>query len=142
MQKTSKSIEQVIIQPDGKWELNTKNEKPSFKRTSDDSDNEVIEITGCGKSITSLPSDTPEVLQTLLPISIDSAKQNDSTQSSSRTTNVKRPIATVIDLTSSADEDDEPPLRPHKRQFNNPGYSTNTPIPVFRPRQNKPIHRA
>lgn len=116
---TSKSVAQVTIQPDAKWELNNKKEQPtSNSRTngvSSDSDDDIVEITKSGDSVRmgALSS-----YKTPTPISAPSqSRESSGALKNPGSISSKRPISAVIDLTSSGDEDEEPARAP-KRQFN------------------------
>ncbi|KAH0538726.1 hypothetical protein FGG08_004678 [Glutinoglossum americanum] len=108
LQSTPKSVDQVTIEPDGKWSQNTLPISPgqtdgsNFQNGNDDDD--IIEIqdmrlTSLKSEYTSTPTSGPRTP------SINSREP-----STSRSSNSKRP---VIDLTLS-DDDEEPP-RPAKR---------------------------
>ncbi len=116
---TSKSVDQVTIQPDAKWELNNKKEQPvSNSRTNgvaSDSDDDIVEITKSGDSVR---MGAPSSYKTPTPISGPSqSRESSGAPRNSGSISSKRPISAVIDLTSSGDEDEEPARAP-KRQFN------------------------
>ncbi|RKF60833.1 E3 SUMO-protein ligase pli1 [Erysiphe neolycopersici] len=118
LKKTPRHIEQVTIQPDGKWDLNDKRETSlKLRGTTNSLDNEVVEIieTGCTNHSTQLnySEDFTQKPQPSSNVSFNNMVPVRSPGISSS----KRPIAIVIDLTSSGDEDEEPPLiRSQKRQ--------------------------
>ena len=131
LKHTSRSVDQVTIQPDGKWELHTKIE-PSRKSngfaSSDDDD--LVEITESGDSVKiSTPRSYSTPLGGMPPRAHEQAPSSAAPRGSSSTSN-KRPIAAVIDLTSSGDEDDQPLVRAPKRQHS--GYADASPT-VYRP---------
>ncbi|KAL2067874.1 hypothetical protein VTL71DRAFT_15972 [Oculimacula yallundae] len=142
LKKTSRSIDQVIIQPDGKWDLNDKKkDNPQPSRPSNgvasDSDDDLVEITKSGDSVRmGTPRVTP-ALPTNGTSSYQSREQSSSsvpTRDSLGSTSGKRTISAVIDLTSSGDEDDEPVVRQPKRQFTGNGFGApSTSTPVYRP---------
>lgn len=127
-------MDQVTIQPDGKWELHVKTE-PSRKSngfTSSD-DDDLVEITELGQTV---KNSTPRSFGT----PIGGPPQRDRASSSaalrgSGSTSAKRPIAMVIDLTSSGDEDDQPLIRAPKRQYST--SFTDSPT-AFRPAPPQP----
>jgi E3 SUMO-protein ligase PIAS1 len=131
LKNTSRSVDQVTIQPDGKWELHTKIEpvrKPSGYSSSDDDD--LVEITESGHSV---KASTPRSYSTPLgglPPRTHERPPSSAAPLGSGTTSAKRPIAAVIDLTSSGDEDDQPLVRAPKRQYS--GYAEPSPT-AFRP---------
>lgn len=135
LKKTSRSADQVTIQPDGKWELHTKKETSVPARTNgvaSDSDDDLVEITKSGDSVR---TSTPQMFKT--PSSALAGRSREQSTASapptqSGSTSGKRPIAAVIDLTSSGDEDEEPIARAPKRQLTN-GYGTPSNVPVYRP---------
>lgn len=101
-----------------------------YSDNSDDDD--LVEITRSGDSVR---TSTPQVLKT--PASIlggQSREQSTSSVPPNGSISNKRPIAEVIDLTSSGDEDEPPFVRPVKRQMSNiNGYATPPSVPTFRP---------
>jgi E3 SUMO-protein ligase PIAS1 len=122
LQSTSRSVDQVTIQPDGKWELHSRAEQPSKSNgfASDDDDDDLIEVTKSGDSVrTSTPrtNGTP----TGGPPQRPAESSFSGVPRSSGSTSGKRPISAVIDLTSSGDEDDEPLARSAKRQYSSYG---------------------
>lgn len=134
LKSTSKSVDQVTIQPNGKWELNVRPEPISKSNgvASSDDDDDLIEVTKSGDSIrmsTPRKYGTPLAAQSIREASSSAAPRGQSS------TSAKRPIAAVIDLTSSGDEEDERPLaRQPKRQYTNNGtngFAASTP--AYRP---------
>lgn len=120
----------MTIQPEGQWELYTKAEAPRNTNgyPGSDDDDDLIEITDLGGSV---KASTPRSISTPLggqPQRVQ-ALPSAGARSSAPNSN-KRPIAAVIDLTSSGDEDDEPLVRAPKRQYSS-GYAESPP--VFRP---------
>ncbi|KUJ20160.1 uncharacterized protein LY89DRAFT_612304 [Mollisia scopiformis] len=143
LQKTSRSIDQVSIQPDGKWELHTRKEPATSARSGgppSDSDDDIVEITKSGDSIR---MSAPRSIQTpgSMPPRSSATPSTSSGQPGSSTTNSlgKRPIAAVIDLTSSGDEDDEPLARAPKRPMTVNGYGTPLNVPVYRSAPQNPL---
>lgn len=137
LKNTSRSVDQVTIQPDGRWELHAKQENKSrFNGNTSqiaggsDDDDDLIEITKSGDSVR---MGTPRAYGT--PLGGLAQKVRDQSfsappGSSGSNASGKRPISAVIDLTSSGDEDDEPLLPPTKRQ--NSAYGQPS-VPVYRP---------
>ena len=131
LKNTSRSVDQVTIQPDGKWELHTKIEPPrksSGFASSDDDD--LVEITESGDSV---KVSTPRPYSTPLgsvPQRPHGQAPSSAAPRGSGSTSTKRPIAAVIDLTSSGDEDDQPLIRAPTRQYS--GYAEGSPT-VYRP---------
>lgn len=144
LKSTSKSVDQVTIQPDAKWELHTRKEPVNPSRSSgvaSDSDDDLIEITKSGDSIR---MSAPRSFKT--PVSMASQSREPSASSglprdppSTGSTSQKRTISAVIDLTSSGDEDDEPIARPPKRPMIN-GYGTPSNVPTYRPAPLPPVN--
>ncbi|RKF71727.1 E3 SUMO-protein ligase pli1 [Golovinomyces cichoracearum] len=119
LQKTSKSVEQVTIQPDGRWELHDSKETSSrIKGTSKSLDGELVDITLAVDSKDPFPWKITEAYSRISqPILAGSCKEKAPVSTPTGITNsLKRPIATVIDLTSSGDEDEDPCRREPKRQ--------------------------
>lgn len=137
LKNTSKSVDQVTIQPDGKWELHVRPEPTSKTNgvASSDDDDDLVEITKTGDSIR---MSTPRIFGTPVAGALPSTREASSSSVAPRSqgsTSGKRPIAAVIDLTSSGDEDDEPIARQPKRQYINSttnGFVASS-VPVYRP---------
>ncbi|KAI9677586.1 MAG: SUMO ligase siz1 [Caeruleum heppii] len=115
---TSKSVEQVTIEPNGQWSQNAKTSSPprmNGHTTNDVEDDDIVEIRdmrGGPFKLEGSAAQTP-VTQTP-PLSIHEAPGSRS--SSSRAPSGKRPISAVIDLTLSDEDEDDEPIRPPKRQ--------------------------
>ncbi|KAE8450116.1 hypothetical protein EG329_006897 [Mollisiaceae sp. DMI_Dod_QoI] len=138
LKNTSRSVDQVTIQPDGKWELHTRKEPANSSRSNgvaSDSDDDLIEITKSGDSIRMT---APRSFKT--PVSMQSQHSREPSTSSgpardpnTGSTSSKRPISAVIDLTSSGDEDEEPVARAPKRPMTVNAFGTPSNVPVYRP---------
>lgn len=133
LKKTSRSIDQVTVQPDGIWEVRKEPDQrggPKGVASTSDDDDDLVEITKSGDSvILSTPRGFGQSSTPFREASAASSVPSRATAS----TNGKRPISAVIDLTSSGDED-EPEDRAPKRQFG--GFSQPLPLPAnspFRP---------
>jgi E3 SUMO-protein ligase PIAS1 len=139
LKNTSRSVDQVTIQPNGKWELHARPEPTSKLNgvASSDDDDDLVEITKSGDSIRmgtprayGIPAGgaTPSTHQALSALAAPRS-------TGTGTTNAKRPITAVIDLTSSGDEDDEPFARQPKRQYTNGGTNgfAAASTPAYRP---------
>ena len=116
LRSTSKSVEQVIIEPNGQWhrvsEGRTTPDTEKRNGPSDDDDDELVEIKdlprvaamkAAGGSATSLR--TPPT----------SSREQSTSSAVPPSTSAKRPIGQVVDLTLSSDDEDQPPRAP-KRQ--------------------------
>lgn len=125
LKNTNKSVDQVTVQPDGKWEHHAKKEnaRPSNGVASDD-DDDLVEITKNGDNVT---MGAPNGYGSQAQRSVSTASGPSRNQGA---TSAKRPITDVIDLTSSGDEDEEPARTP-KRQHTN-GYGGGS-VPAYRP---------
>lgn len=129
LQKTSKYTDQVTIQPDGKWELNDKKDmlQQNHKTETTCIDDEVVEIIGIGNTARHpVPVEDHEISSIRSQPSFGGISRDISSVTGlTRSNNCKRPLAAVIDLTSSADEDEKPFERPQKRQnTTNTGHAT------------------
>ncbi|KAG9235504.1 PINIT domain-containing protein [Amylocarpus encephaloides] len=132
LKSTSKSIDQVTVQPNGQWETHTRAE-PTNSRTNgvpsddDDDDDDLVEIVKSGDTFKMGTPRAYGTAQRSALVASGSPKDHGSASA-------KRPIAAVIDLTSSGDEDEKPLSRSRtpKRQQTN-GYSGSPAVPVFRP---------
>lgn len=134
LKNTSRSVDQVTIQPQGQWELHSKPDKVSQPNgVASDEDDDLVEITKTGDSVT---MGTPRAWGTPVggnPLSSREHSSSSVAPRSAGSTSSKRPIAAIIDLTSSGDEDEEPIARAPKRQFSS--YNP-TAAPVYRPAPN------
>ncbi|KAI9757847.1 MAG: SUMO ligase siz1 [Chaenotheca gracillima] len=121
LKKTSRSTEQVTIEPDGRWSANNKPSTPSRANGRDSSDDggddDLIEIQD--SRVASLKKEATPFSNPLTRTPPSSSREPSAPSAPAyRSTSGKRPAAAVIDLTlsESEDEDDEPP-RPAKRQM-------------------------
>ena len=118
LRNTSRSVDQVTIQPNGVWELHNKpNNTSRLNGVASDDDDDLIEITKSGDSV---KMGTPRAngAETGTPISGQSQSREPSSSVAPRSSlSLKRPPPVMIDLTSSGDEDDEPYQPPAKRQM-------------------------
>ena len=138
MKRTSRSIDQVTVQPDGQWDVRKEPEQRGAQKgvasTSDD-DDDIIEITKSGDSVRmSTPRGFGQSSTPYREVSASSSIPSRATGSISG----KRPISAVIDLTSSGDED-EPEDRAPKRQFGSFPQPHSLP-PPFRPSPSNPMN--
>ncbi|KAE8348184.1 PINIT domain-containing protein [Aspergillus coremiiformis] len=115
LHSTSPDIEQVVIEPDGKWsnpKVDEASEAGGVTPESDDDD--LIEIKELGNTPVkqeSLPATSLSLHRTPAQ-----SREPSSTSSAARLSTNKRPAAQVIDLTGSDDDnDDDFPVRPSKR---------------------------
>ena len=126
LQKTSKTIDQVTIEPTGKWSTITDSQSSPITNNRDassEADDDLIEIQEPPRisSIKAEGSHEPSMLRTP-PVSSREPSTSSGPQPSGSN---KRPAAQVVDLTLSSDEDDEP-IRAPKRQ-NTSGQSHEFP---------------
>jgi len=110
---TSSSVDQVVIEPDGRWTSQAapaKNEPEEQPEDFFDDDLEISEINVLnGRSF-----ETPN--RSLPSISTPATAQSREGSTLPRVSSSAKRPAQVIDLTLSSDEDDEPIARPAKRQ--------------------------
>ena len=131
-----KSVDQVTVQPNGKWDANAKKAAALSSRSngfSDDSDDDLVEITKSGDSVR---MGTPQVFKTPAASLAGRSREPSSSSTAARgAMNGKRTINAVIDLTSSGDEDEEPTAPPAKRANTNVnGFGTIPSLPSgYRP---------
>ncbi|OOF91069.1 hypothetical protein ASPCADRAFT_211338 [Aspergillus carbonarius ITEM 5010] len=111
---TSLDVEQVIIEPDGRWS-NPNHEDSAkasgFTPTTDD-DDELIEIREPG--VTPIKQESLSAPAFLVHRTPTQSREPSATSSAVHLSTNKRNVAQVIDLTGS-DEDDDTPIRPAKR---------------------------
>lgn len=111
---TSKDLETVTIEPNGRWLTKASQDEDLKSSTGttyeEDDDFEISEISVIGRRL-----DTPKPCTPVTGTPASAGR--DSSASAPRgaaTFSAKRPAAAVIDLTLSSD--DEEPIRPRKRQ--------------------------
>ncbi|OJJ43713.1 hypothetical protein ASPZODRAFT_135717 [Penicilliopsis zonata CBS 506.65] len=110
---TPNDVDQVIIEPDGRW-LSPKglgSGVGGITPTTDD-DDELIEI---NQPVTPLVKQEPSSIKINIQRTPSQSREPSATSSAARLMTNKRPISQVIDLTGSDDDDDELPVRPMKR---------------------------
>jgi E3 SUMO-protein ligase PIAS1 len=153
---TSKSIEQVTIEPDGQWSVDQDDEDKGKSNQArgearaawdDDFDDEVVEVLDSPKAPTNgvkhefagaSPMGPPGFSFNTPPLSSREASVARSNASAQRPGGAsKRAASAVIDLTLD-DEDEEQPPRPAKRQttgnpLGGPTSSYNTPSSIPEP---------
>ena len=107
---TGVSVEQVTIEPNGKWTVNSKSEcspRRNGASSSTDEDEDLVEIKDA--RVTSLKEEAPYTPLVMSRTPPSSSREPSIASGSIRSTTGKRPIGQVIDLTFSDDDDDEPP---------------------------------
>ncbi|KAK3333888.1 PINIT domain-containing protein [Cercophora scortea] len=122
--ETSESVEQVTIEPDGKWAA------PGMQRAAKSESHEASFLDDEDFVISEYPrsrnqsNGTPARAGTVAGlIGTPTTNSRDSSAMPRSATSNKRTLPEVIDLTFS-DDDDEPPARPMKRQnYGSNGYS-------------------
>lgn len=118
LQSTSPDIDQVTVEPDGVWSSPTDSDatKLGGMTPASDDDDDLIEISEPGMPVVKQEPGPLNVALERTPAQSQSQSREASTPSSAmRMSSKKRPIAQVIDLTESGDEDEESPAPPPKR---------------------------
>jgi E3 SUMO-protein ligase PIAS1 len=136
LSNTSRSVEQVTIEPDGKWSQHSKAASPNNNNSNNHNtsfgsdDEELIEIQDSRVTALKMASTpVPSVGSARTP-PMSSREASASATSTHASTSSKRPASQIIDLTLSDDDDDLPVSRPAKRQFT--GYGTPQSMPTSR----------
>jgi E3 SUMO-protein ligase PIAS1 len=133
LSNTAKSIDQVTVEPDGKWSTNAKGDGPSQTSKApngfgSDGDEDLIEITDA--RVASLKrSDAAQPSTPVIAMRTPSISSREPSTAPLRASSSKRPISQVIDLTLSDDDDEEAP--PTKKQST--GYGTPMSMHQARP---------
>lgn len=100
-------MEQVTIEPDGRWSQIVQKETPGRNGThsSDEEDDDLVEIQNMPRlaAIKDEAFPTPTSMARTPPYS---SREQSSSSAAPRSNNGKRPISQVIDLTFSSDEED------------------------------------
>ncbi|QSZ37872.1 hypothetical protein DSL72_008972 [Monilinia vaccinii-corymbosi] len=135
LQNTSRSVDQVTVEPEGQWKLYSKPDPISSRpgvASSDSDDDDLIELSPGGRKantpITRIG--TSNGIGTQAPINRDSLSAAPSNQSNP---SGKRQISEVIDLTSSGDEEEPASRPPPKKQYISGPPGLNGAAPAFRP---------
>ncbi|KAI9844097.1 MAG: SUMO ligase siz1 [Sclerophora amabilis] len=120
LRKTSRSVDQVSIEPDGRWSHNTRPSSQSRDARDSSSNNlddeDIVEIQDA--RVASLKKEATPVMSSIARTPPSSSREpSSSTASRHQSTSNKRPAAKVIDLTLSDSDDDSEPPRPAKRQM-------------------------
>lgn len=136
LRSTPISVDQVTIEPNGKWTQTTGNTPPpprsSNRRLSSGGEEDLVEIRDISRlaSVKSEIAREPGLMRTP-PIS--SREQSiSSTRTPAPTSGTKRTAGQVVDLTLSSDEDEEPPraAKLHKSTNNLPKLSSMEKMPL------------
>ena len=128
LKKTPTSVDQVTVQPNGKWDVNARKATASHSGPSgfsDDSDDDLVEVTKSGDSVR---MGTPQVFKTPA-ISLAGGSREHSLSGARVPTSGKRTISAVIDLTSSGDEDDNIAPPPKRTNTSMNGFGTIPSMP-------------
>ena len=114
------SVEQVVIEPNGRWSMNSganTSPRPSAGRATSDDEAELVEIQEPPRvSSIKLEGSYEQGMLTTPPIS---SREPSTSSALHVSANNKRSASQVVDLTLSSDEDEEP-IRAHKRQNTSP----------------------
>jgi len=116
LRSTPQSVEQVTVEPDGRWSQVTQKETPRRNggHSSDDEDDDLVEIQNMPR-LTAIKDEafpTPTSMARTPPYS---SREQSFSSAAPRSHTSKRPISQVIDLTFSSDEEDQGQQAP-KRQ--------------------------
>ena len=137
LKSTPKSVDQVTIEPDGKW-FHTSGGAPSPRRTngrnSSDGEDDLVEIRDMPR-LASVKTEFTRELGLMRTPPISSREQSTSSAAPLSQSSNKRSVGQVVDLTLSSDEDDEPP-RPAKRPLI---HKSSSSIPKFPGLENMPV---
>ena len=137
LKSTPKSVDQVTIEPDGKW-FHTSGGAPSplrtNGRTSSDGEDDLVEIRDMPR-LASVKTEFTRELGLMRTPPISSREQSTSSAAPPNQSSNKRSVGQVVDLTLSSDEDDEPP-RPAKRPLI---HKSSSSIPKFPGLENVPV---
>lgn len=120
LKSTGTAVEQIIIEPDGKWAVNSKPDtspKPNGASSGTDDDEDLVEIKDM--RVASLKEEVPYTPLAMSRTPPSSSREPSIVSGSMRSSNNKRPIGQVIDLTFSDDDEDEPPRAAKRQQHSN-----------------------
>ena len=137
LKSTPKSVDQVTIEPDGKW-FHTPGGAPSplrtNGRTSSDGEDDLVEIRDMPR-LASVKTEFTRELGLMSTPPISSREQSTSSAAPPNQSSNKRSVGQIVDLTLSSDEDDEP-QRPVKRPLI---HKSSSGIPKFPGLENDPV---
>ncbi|KAI1634156.1 PINIT domain-containing protein [Biscogniauxia mediterranea] len=134
LENTSSSLEHITIEPDGRWRIQGGENEPKRSRQSGVSsridDDDDISIVSDSQSFNGAPKSTYNGVNAYSTPnrSVYSAgtPTGNSREASAPKSGSNKRTAEVIDLTLSSDEeDDEPIIRPTKRQYHGPANGSN-----------------
>ena len=126
LKQTLKSIDQVTIEPTGKWSRtpdDNSSSRPNANGASSD-DEDLVEL----RDMPRMAAVKSEANGSFMRTPPTSSREQSTSSAVPPSTGDKRPRAQVIDLTFSSDEDDEPPRAP-KRQSTNTSSATLSSFP-------------
>ncbi|KAJ9643065.1 E3 SUMO-protein ligase pli1 [Coniosporium tulheliwenetii] len=139
LQQTSRSTDQVTIEPDGKWSTGAPPTGPATSngahKNDPDSDDDIVEVSDYRiNNIKAEATNTPISLARTPPMSSREPSMVNSAAPHSGTGSKR--THDVVDLTLSDDDEDDEPVRPNKRV----AYSTpnSNPDPVRKPSFGQP----
>jgi E3 SUMO-protein ligase PIAS1 len=139
LQNTPSSLEQVTIEPNGRWRLsnndgNSRQSNGASVHAADDDDDDDLEISEVNV-IGGRRLETPKTAATSMstPASGAGSATPSGGPRGMGSTSQKRPAPAVIDLTLSSDDDDDEPIqRPAKRQnTNSNGFHLPSTTPFY-----------
>ncbi|KAJ8068425.1 hypothetical protein OCU04_003983 [Sclerotinia nivalis] len=144
LQSTSKSVDQVTVEPEGQWKLynrpDTISSRPGVASSDfSDDDDDLIELSPGGRKASTPITRTGTGTSNSTGIQAQSTRDSLSAAPSNRSnplassTGAKRQISEVIDLCSSDDEEESPARPPPKKQFTSGSSGLNGAAPAFRP---------
>ena len=123
---TSRSVDQVTVEPDGRWSQVARAESPprsNGKNASSDDDDDLVEIQEVPR-VAAVKDESTRLYPSMTQTPPYSSREQSTASAAPRTNTGKRPASQTIDLTLSSDED-ELPIRAPKRQMT--GYSSTLP---------------
>lgn len=117
LKSTARTVDQVMIEPNGKWSHVIQAVAPpgvTGTRSSSD-DDDLVEIRDVSRR-SAVKSEASQVAASMARTPPYSSREQSSNPAASRSGSGKRSIGQVIDLTFSDDDDDDEPPRAPKRQ--------------------------
>ena len=140
LKSTPRSVDQVTVEPDGRWSQITQKDmenQTNRDRSSSEEDDDIVEIHE--PRLAAIKDEallTPSSMARTPPYS---SREQSLSSGAPRSSSGKRSIGQVIDLTFSSDEEEQPP-RGSKRQSTSNGHSSShtstgitTAQPLIRP---------
>lgn len=127
LKSTPRDVDQIAIEPDGKWSRIS--DRPSTAEgghSPHGDDDDLVEIKDMPR-VAAVKSEAVSSISPLMRTPPASSREDSTSSTAPSSTGVKRSIGHVVDLTTSSDEEEEP-QRPPKRQSLHPALPSSSKV--------------